>query len=78
MKEFIRIRNDGTSEFCYLVDIKFERSDKKHFVHAHYAVYYGQIITGHENKEATAVMVLDYFNALIKKGLIIGIKEIEP
>lgn len=64
MKVFIRIRNDGTTDFCYLVEI-----------HAG-SVYYGHSIPGRENKVATAVMTLDYFNRLIKAGMIIGLEEV--
>ena len=74
MKEFIRILKDGTMDFCYFVEVKFEKAER--YSPAHYAVYYGHNIPGHENKTATAVMMLDYFNRLIKNGKIIGLEEI--
>lgn len=69
MKEFIRIRQDGTMEFCYIVDVKKERG-------CPLSVYYGHSIPGHENKTASAVMTYDYFCKLVKSGDIITNMEV--
>lgn len=51
MKTFIRVCGDRQHE-CYIVRVTADN------------VYYGHVLPGHENKQATAVMTRGYYNKL--------------
>lgn len=53
---FIRIRNGIITEH-YITEINDN------------SVFYGYKLAGHENKKATAVMTVDYFNKLVNNKL---------